>query len=77
MVGSVPHAIRDDGGEGVDAPQLIVGDLHQDGEKRLPDRQEIVVRGLSLEGRKSIAGLFEEESDRVGRHDNELIVVLS
>jgi hypothetical protein len=56
---------------------LIVGDLHQDGEKRLPDRQEIVVRGLSLEGRKSIAGLFKEESDRIGRHDNELIVVLS
>jgi hypothetical protein len=76
MVGSVPHAIRDDGGEGVDAPQLIVGDLHQDGEKRLADRQEIVVRGLSLEGRISIAGLFEEKSDRVGRH-NELIVDLS
>ena len=68
MVGSVPHAIRDDGCEGVDAPQLIIGDLHEDWEQRLPDRQEIVVRGLSLEGVKSIAGLFEEEGDRVGRH---------
>ena len=77
MVGSVPHTIGDDGSEGVDAPELIVGDLHEDGEQRLPDRQEIVVRGLSLEGRKSIAGLFEEERDRVGRHANNLIVALS
>ena len=32
MVGSVPPGFRDDGGEGVDTPQLVVGDLHQDRE---------------------------------------------
>ena len=68
------RGLRDDGGEGVDAPELIAGDLHEDGEQRLPDRQELVVRGVSFEGRESVAGLFEEEGDRVGRHDIELIV---
>ena len=68
MLSGVPHTIRDDGHEGVDSPKLIVGDLHEDREKRLPDRQEIVVRGLSFEGGKGIPGLFEEEGDCIGRH---------
>jgi hypothetical protein len=68
MVCSVPHTIRDDGSEGVDAPQLIIGDLHEDWEERLPDRQEIVIHGLSLKGGEGIAGLFKEESDRNGHH---------
>ena len=32
MVGGVPHTIHDDGREGVDSPQKIVGDLHEDRE---------------------------------------------
>ena len=68
MLSGIPHAIRDEGREGVNSPELILGDLHEDQEKRLPDQQEIVVRGLSFEGRKGIPGLFEEEGDRVGRH---------
>ena len=68
MFGGVPHVVRDEGRERVDSPELIVGDLHEDREERLPDRQEIVVRGLSFDGRKGIPGLLEEEGDRVGRH---------
>ena len=68
VVGGVTHGIGDDGREGMDAPQKIVGDLHEYGEERLTDRQEVVVRGLSLEGGKSIASLFEEEGDRAGSH---------
>ncbi len=37
MVGSVRHCIRQDSHEGVDLPELIVVDLHQDWEERLPD----------------------------------------
>jgi hypothetical protein len=68
MVGGVPHAIRDDGCEGVDPPELIVGDLHEDWKERLPDREEIVIGGLFLEGGEGIPCLFKEEGDRVGRH---------
>ena len=68
MLSGVLHAIRDEGREGVDSPKMILGDLHEDREKRLPDRQEIVVHGLSFKGRKGIPGLFEKEGDCVGRH---------
>jgi hypothetical protein len=68
MLSGVPRILRDKGREGVDSPKLIVGDLHEDREERLPDRQEIVFCGLSFEGRKGIPGLLEKEGDRVGRH---------
>ena len=55
MLSSIPHAICDDGCEGVDSPELIIGDLqHEDRAQRLPDRQEIVIRGLSLKGGKGM-----------------------
>ncbi len=38
MLSGVPHILRDEGREGV-----IVGDLNEDQEEHLPDRQEIVV----------------------------------
>ncbi len=37
MVNGVRHCIRQDGREGVDTPKLVIGDLHQDREERLPD----------------------------------------
>ncbi len=37
MVGSVRHCITQDGHEGVDPPELVVGDLHQDQEEHPPD----------------------------------------
>jgi hypothetical protein len=37
MVGGVWHCITQDGCEGVDPPELVVGDLHQDREERLPN----------------------------------------
>ncbi len=37
MVGGVPHCIYEDGSEGVDPPKLIIGNLHEDGEKCFPD----------------------------------------
>ncbi len=37
MLDGIPHAIRDEGREGVDSPELIVWDLHEDQEKRLLD----------------------------------------
>jgi hypothetical protein len=37
MVGGIPCRIREEAHEGMDLPELIVGDLHEDGELRLPD----------------------------------------
>ncbi len=37
MVSGVRHCIQQDGREGVDPPELVVGDLHQDREEHLPD----------------------------------------
>ena len=54
MVGGVLRGIHEYSRERVDPPQLIVGDLHEDGEERLPDREEIVVRGLSLDGGEGV-----------------------
>ena len=74
MVGGVLRGIHEDSRERVDPPQLIVGDLHEDGEERLPDREEIVVRGLPLDGGEGVPCLFEEEGDRVRGHQENLIV---
>ncbi len=68
MFGGVPHVIHNVGRKGVDSPKLIIEDLHKDREVRLPDRQEIVIHGLSFDGRKGIPGLFEQEGDHIGRH---------
>ncbi len=36
MIGGVPHRIHEYGSEGVDPAKLIVGTLHEDGEKHFP-----------------------------------------
>ncbi len=52
MVGGVRHCIHQDGCEGVDPPELVVGDLHQDWEECLPNQEEIVICWLPLNGGK-------------------------
>ena len=52
----------------MDPPEKIELDFHQDWEESLPNCEEIIVRGLSLDGREGITCLLEEEGDRVGRH---------
>ncbi len=59
MVGSVRHCIQQDGREGVDPPELVVGDLHQDQEEHLPDREDIVICWLPLDGGEAIAHLLK------------------
>ncbi len=59
MVGGVRHCIRQDGREGVDPLKLVVGDLHQDWEERLPDQEDIIIRWLPLNGGEDIAHLLK------------------
>jgi hypothetical protein len=59
MVGGVRHCILQDGCEGVDPPELVVGNLHQDWEERLLDREEIVICRLPLDGGEAIARLLK------------------
>ncbi len=49
MIGGNPHRIHEDGSEEVDPPKLIVGYLHEDGEKHFPDQQEVIVSGFPFE----------------------------
>jgi hypothetical protein len=59
MVGSLRHCIPQDGCERVDPPELVVGDLHQDREERLPDREEIVICRLPLNEGEAISRLLK------------------
>jgi hypothetical protein len=59
MVGGVRHCITQDGCEGVDSPELVLGDLHQDREERLPNREEIVIYWLPLDGGEAILCLLK------------------
>ncbi len=59
MVGGLCHCIRQDGRERVDPLELVAGDLHQDREERLPDREEIVIRWLPLDGGEAIVRLLK------------------
>ncbi len=59
MVGGVRHCICQDGREGVEPPELVVGDLHQNWEEGLLDQEEIVIRWLPLDGGEAIACLLK------------------
>ncbi len=59
MVGGVCNWICQDGRKGVDPPELVEEDLHQDWEERLPDQEEIVIRWLPLDGGEDIACLLK------------------
>ncbi len=59
MVGSVHHCIPQDGREGVDPPELVIGDLYQDWEERLPDQEEIIICRLPLDGGEAILHLLK------------------
>ncbi len=37
MLGGIPCCLCADPCEGVDTPELVIGDFHQDGKQRLPD----------------------------------------
>ena len=69
MVGGVPPWFREDCHEGVNPPELIVGNFHQNWEEGFLYPGEVVVRGLSFEGGEGLARLPEEERDCFGRHD--------
>jgi hypothetical protein len=69
MVGGVPPWFHEDCREGVNPPELIVGDFHQNWEEGFLNCGEVVVRGLSFKGGKGLVRLPEEERDRFGRHD--------
>jgi hypothetical protein len=69
MVGSVLPWFHEDCREGVNPPELIVGDFHQNWEEGFPNCGEVVVRGLSFKGGEGPLRLPEEERDCFGRHD--------
>jgi hypothetical protein len=52
MVGFVLDSLGEDGHEGVNLIQLVVGDDHVQWEKDLLDGQEVIVRWLPFEGGK-------------------------
>ena len=63
MVGGVSPWFCEDCREGVNPPELIVGDFHQNWEEGFPYCGEVIVQGLSFEGGKGLARLPEEEGD--------------
>ena len=58
MLSGVPHAIRDEGREGVDSPKLIVGNLMRIGRSLFRiNRRSLSVGFPSREGMASLASL--------------------
>jgi hypothetical protein len=68
MVSFVLDSLGEDGREGVNLIQLVVGDDHEQWEKGFLDGQEVFVGWLPFEGGEEVMGLFEKASDRVGHH---------
>ncbi len=73
VVGFVPPCFHEDGHEGMNSCEKVVGDDHQEQEDGLSDCQEVVVGWLPFDGGEGVVGLLEEEGDGVRHHD--LIVV--
>ena len=68
MVRFVLGGFCEDSRERVDAPQLFIGDDHEERKNALSDGKEIVIRWFPFEGGKGIVGLFEEAGNGVRRH---------
>jgi hypothetical protein len=68
MAGFVLDSLGEDGCEGVNPVQLVVGDDHKKEGKGLPDGKQVIAGQLPFEGGEGVMGLFEEVSGRVG-HD--------
>jgi hypothetical protein len=68
MFGFVLDGVREDGREGMDAIQLVIGNDHEERQNTLSDGEEIVIRWFPFEGGKGVVCLFEEAGDGVRRH---------
>jgi hypothetical protein len=68
VVGFVLDGFGEDGREGVNPIQLVVGDDHEKGENGLLDGKQVIVGWLPFEGGEGVMGLFKEASDCVGCH---------
>jgi hypothetical protein len=68
LVGFVLDSLGEDGCEGVNSIQLVIGDDHEQWEKGFMDGQEVIIGRLPFKGGERVMGLFEEASDCVGHH---------
>ena len=60
MVGFVLDGLCEDGYEGMDSLQLVVGNDHEEGEKSFPDGEQVVVSCLvPFKRGKGVVCLFE------------------
>ena len=54
MFGFVLDGLSEDGREGVDSIQLIVGNDHEEGKKHFPDGKQVIIRWLPFERGKGV-----------------------
>ncbi len=70
MFGFVLGGLYEDGREGVDSIQLIIGNDHEEGKKRFPDGKQVVIRWFPFERgkvlyaslKRRVMALLENES---------------
>ncbi len=68
MVGFVLDSLGEDGCEGVNSIQLVIGDNHDQWRKVFWMASGSLLNGFPSRGGEGIMGLFEKASDCVGRH---------
>jgi hypothetical protein len=76
VVGFILGGLGEDGHEGVNTVQLVIGDDHEKGDKGLPDGKQVVIRWLPFKGGRGVMSLFEEVGDCVRYHFGCLSVLL-
>ncbi len=68
MVGFIFGGLHEDGREGLDSIQLIIGNDHEEGKKRFPDGKQVVIHWFPFKRGKGVVCLFEEVGDGIRRH---------
>ena len=74
MVGFVLGGLCEDGHKGMNYPQLVIRDDHEERKKCPPDGEQVVVGSVPFEGGKGVISLFEEAGDGVRRHIGLIVV---
>ena len=68
MLGSVHCILSDEASEKMNAPQEVIGDVHEERKEAFADGKNVVTSWFFFNQNESFCGLLEQECDSFGSH---------
>ena len=68
MLGSLRCRLRDEASERMNAPQEVIGDVHEEKKEAFADGKNVVINRFPFNQSESVCGLIEKECDSFESH---------